>query len=473
MTRANASIKLALVVALTLVMTALILAHTKHVNGPWYWTWSWRRLTGWVYPAMALAAMPFAVAQFLWLRSRPRAAIACLCLATLLLILTAMALQPPIGLRRIPLIVQNAAVTGYYTDASILNEQSNISTMEWLYQYSQLVPFFHHHARYKPPGLLLYYLAMIRIFGKGEMSALAGGLGIALIASAAPAATYSMLRRFIGNGDDRAARCEPAFAGASYLALCPSLLLFLPMFDIAYVTIAATLLFLYGNAVLRPTWRSALLFGLAMTLATFLSYIFLIFGFFFIVYWLIYLTDRGGASAYRALRALILAAGVCIGLYALLWLFTAFNPVLTFQVIEQLQTDALIPLARPFPQYLYYDLLDFILGSGYVSVLLVAYWFIHRGGQALSSREPGDRLVQIALLQILVVAGAGLLPGEAARLWMLLLPFLMAPIGLELAQWPTRLRMSVYLCLWLIAVVICQNMTFVYMGADLDGPRGL
>jgi hypothetical protein len=47
----------------------------------------------------------------------------------------------------------------------------------------------------------------------------------------------------------------------------------------------------------------------------------------------------------------------------------------------------------------------------------------------------------------------------------------MAPIGFELSRWPLRARLTVYVCLWLVTVVICQNMTFLYMGPELDGPR--
>ena len=82
-------------------------------------------------------------------------------------------------------------------------------------------------------------------------------------------------------------------------------------------------------------------------------------------------------------------------------------------------------------------------------------------------------LTFLALLQIFTVAAAALLPGEAPRLWMPMLPLLMAPIGLELTTWPARYRMVAYACLWLIMVLICQNMAFIHMGPALDGPRTL
>ena len=152
-------------------------------------------------------------------------------------------------------------------------------------------------------------------------------------------------------------------------------------------------------------------------------------------------------------------------------MLTGFDPIATFQSISRVQAKDLIPLMRPFPQHLVFDVIDFGLGSGYVSYLLVAFFLIARGRSIVFSREPANRLTQISLLQILIVAGAALLPGETARLWMLLLPLLMAPIGREFSTWTARQRMIAYACVFVLAVVICQNMNFIYMGPELDGPR--
>ena len=130
----------------------------------------------------------------------------------------------------------------------------------------------------------------------------------------------------------------------------------------------------------------------------------------------------------------------------------------------------LIPLIRPFPRHILFDVLDFALGSGWISFLLVLFLLVATG-RHLFDRTPRNRFVLLALLQIGVVAGAALLPGETARLWMVLMPLLMAPVGFELATWPPRYRAVAYGCLWLMLVVICQNMTFIYMGPELDGPR--
>ena len=70
-----------------------------------------------------------------------------------------------------------------------------------------------------------------------------------------------------------------------------------------------------------------------------------------------------------------------------------------------------------------------------------------------------------------MVVLVALFPGENARLLLPMMPLLMAPIGFELSRWPLGARLTVYVCLWLITTVICQNMTFLYMGPELDGPR--
>jgi hypothetical protein len=168
---------------------------------------------------------------------------------------------------------------------------------------------------------------------------------------------------------------------------------------------------------------------------------------------------------------LTLAASVCAALYLLLWLVTGFDPITTFRVIEHEQTMALVDLARPFPRYLFDDVIDFAMASGWIGFLLAAMYFIRAGRDGIVGRTPAQRLALVAVLQIAIVAAAGLLPGESTRLWMLLLPALMAPTALELAAWSPRARFVTYGCLWLILAVIAQNMTFIYLGPELDGPR--
>ncbi len=66
------------------------------------------------------------------------------------------------------------------------------------------------------------------------------------------------------------------------------------------------------------------------------------------------------------------------------------------------------------------------------------------------------RLAWIALLQVLMVDLAAVLPGESARLWLPFLPLLMIPIAAELAIWPTLHRAILYACLLVITFSLAQ-----------------
>jgi hypothetical protein len=160
-----------------------------------------------------------------------------------------------------------------------------------------------------------------------------------------------------------------------------------------------------------------------------------------------------------------------VGIYALLWALTGFDPIATFSAIADVQNKELIPLVRPFPEHMFWDVIDFGMGSGgWIGYLLVIS-YLWRTGRRIFDRGAEHRLVLVGLIQIGTVALAALLPGEVARLWMLLIPLLMAPVGFELARWSTKSRLVVYACLWLMLVTIGQNMSFLYMGDELDGPR--
>jgi len=93
---------------------------------------------------------------------------------------------------------------------------------------------------------------------------------------------------------------------------------------------------------------------------------------------------------------------------------------------------------RPFPAHMLFDVLDFALASGWISFALVAFFLVRNGRRLFVDRSPQCRLALVALTHMAAVAFTALLPGEAARLWMIMLPMLMAPIGIELSAWPMR-----------------------------------
>ena len=67
----------------------------------------------------------------------------------------------------------------------------------------------------------------------------------------------------------------------------------------------------------------------------------------------------------------------------------------------------------------------------------------------------------LAVAQVGLVAVAGLIPVETARVWAFLLPLFLLPVGLELSQWPRAARVSVYVALWALTVLVGQNLVFL------------
>src|SRR4029079_11807558 len=95
---------------------------------------------------------------------------------------------------------------------------------------------------------------------------------------------------------------------------------------------------------------------------------------------------------------------------------------------------------RPYPIHVVFDVLDFALASGWISFVLVAFFLLGDSRVAASSRH----VAFLALGQILVTAVLGIVPGETARTWTLMLPLLMIPVGLELARWSSGSRAAGY-----------------------------
>jgi hypothetical protein len=454
--------KLTIVLVLAAVAALLVSFHVHGMNGPWYWMWAWRRLGWGIYPLMLAAATPAALAQWLFARGkvRPARLVWLLMLATLLMQFAALSRQPP-GIVRLRLIVENSINTSYYNAAVVLCKQMDqgMSYRDWLEIYPQLMDKMMLHAGYKPPGLLFYYIALIRLFGYSGASAWAGGIGIALLACGSVAATYAFIRRF--GGDESA-----AFLGASYFALCPSLILFLPQFDQAYPILSCLMLITWA-AALERRWIS-IAFGGLLALAIFLSPTFLMFGMFLAVYTLLYIRDGGSPAFVRALERSALAIATVILLYFLFYAVSGFNPIQTFLVANQRSQAHLISLQRPWPMHSLFDLVDIALGLGWIAVPLIVW------GTRAACAQGGSkicRLTWLGIMQVLVAVAVAVIPGENARIFLPMMPLLMPPVGLELSRWNARARCIAFACLWLNLVVLAQNMTFIYMGMELDGPR--
>ena len=328
---------------------------------------------------------------------------------------------------------------------------------DWLGQYDEVLRGAPLHARTKPPAPIAFYVATIRIAGPERAPLLAAAL-VSLLSAAAVVAMGAAVR-VIANED-------AALQAATLLALAPSMTLFFPALDPTYPLFSCAMLATWFLALTLGRTGAAVAFGLLLFAASLTSYALLVLGAPLVVMTLVVPYRGQDASArpdrissvLRRLRLTAIAVGSCAIAYGVLWLATRFDPISAFRTASSLQTALLHELHRPYPRTILFDLLDFALGSGWVPVVLAAFWVFTR-----ARNEPAaTRATALASLATpLLVALTGLLQAETARVWIFLLPLLLLPASLELSRWPARWRLAAHLTLVLVTIVLYANMRFI------------
>jgi hypothetical protein len=304
------------------------------------------------------------------------------------------------------------------------------------------------HSRTKAPGMILYYMAFIKSLGDSDRTAMIAGLVLGGLATCAIPLTYVFLRLLLG--DDRA-----AFYGACFLSLCPGFVLFFPVSDPAFMNISCLLGICWMLAVQHDDVRWSIAFGAVGALMLLVSFSVMLFGL-FLAGWTLFVSGR---PARAILRQAALAAGVCTVICAVLWVTAGYDPIATFESAWRNQHALLVQHSseRPYPNTIWNDLLDFALGSGWISFLLAGSclaWAMRRGWAHRSTR-----IVLICVAVPVFVAISALLASETARVWNFMLPLLMAPIGLELSRYRPAERIIVLASLAIVLAAICRNMS--------------
>lgn len=456
MTRWRAAI-IALCTLAGLLLGVLVILDVPGVTGPSFWAWPYRYLPAWpTYAALAVAAVPFFIGQVIYgARDRGRAytlvALACVTLGCLALKLASvLPYTDPPGLGFIQTIVENPDATSYYTDAAALRSAHPEGWRGWLPLYPQYMPQLSLHSKTKAPGPVLYWTVVIHFFGVGRTAAIAGGIGVGVLAALAIPVTYVFLRALTRDG-------EAAFAGASFMSLCPGFVLFFPMFDPAYAILSCAMIGLWAAAVERDDWRAAAGAGAALAAVCWVSFNVLVVGAFMAAY--PFVVARAPFARTAKLAAIALVTG--FALLALSLATFGYDPAATFASAWRNQQELLARFGymRPYPRTIPFDLLDFAFGAAWSGAALAIAYFADRTARA---EERLTRLSLLCLAQLVLVAVTGLLQMETARVWNFMLPLLMVPAGIELRAWAPRWRALVYLAAWFAMAAIAQNVKLIY-----------
>ncbi|HTL30175.1 MAG TPA: hypothetical protein VL282_13175, partial [Tepidisphaeraceae bacterium] len=249
---------------------------------------------------------------------------------------------------------------------------------------------------------------------------------------------------------------------AAMLALCPSFVLPLPLFDPCYVMITCGLVGLWVLALRRNSIRASIGFGAVLAATLIVTFNVLVIGAFLAAFAIIGTELPPRRALARAAKHAAIAIGTCFILLTILWAMTGYNALAVFQTAWQLQHRllALNPGTRPYPWTVIFDLWDFALGCGWILFVLAIFGLVRSARGDGWSNSTTKVLFACAAMPLLV-ALTHLLPGETARVWGFLLPFVLLPAAYELAHWTVTGRIVALACLWLALATISQNIWIV------------
>ena len=347
-------------------------------------------------------------------------------------------------LRRVASIVECPDCTSYFTEALTVK---NIGSFLQSFHLNQHV----FHGQNKPPGPVLYYVLMLRLFNDPYHAALIGGILIGLLATFSIPATYFLVKSLINNQ-------HAAFHAASYISLTPGLVLFFPEFDQIFPVFTCLIIGCWVLAIAKDSIAYSSLLGAITSIAFFMTWNPAVLAVFLMLYTICFLICSDGAGKLSlVLRHICVALALIVFVYFILWLVSGYHPIkaLHTAIIRQ---NAIAPPDRIYPKTILFDLTDYLLGTGWPIVLLVM--FIARKIRA-KTHDNEWWVSIIGLVQIASVAIMHLLPAETARVWIFMFPLIALPVGLELSKFSNSVRVAVYASFWILTLSICQNMTFI------------
>jgi hypothetical protein len=459
-TRGN-SFRVILVLAIAVFFLVATHQHLFSVNSHYYYTWKWQWISSTtIYPVLIPLAIPFFFGQMLYLR-RPQlvwlALVLCMISMFGLMVAGAALQNDPPGFTRISDVVRSRWTTGFFSQALALRN-NGMSVRQFLTRYPELLQHFYIHPRQKPPGPIFIELGIIRLFGPGEAGAMASGLLIGLGGTISVLATYAFIKCLTENRD-------AAFFGASYFALSPSPVLFFPQFDQCYPILTAGIVICAVLTLRKNQMRYSVALGLTYAVAVFITPLPGVLVFFLIgLAVLKYLTDPK-CGVKMLFKHFVISLGTSTVCYLILWMITGFDPIATLRecahqvnvIWNILYTSYGLP-RHHLPGTIPADLYDFALGSGWISYVLVVFYFM---SAAKNKRSAEFWIALLCIAQFVVIALIGLLQTEASRVWLFMYPMLMLPVGLELAKWRPWQRLAVYAALLPLTAAMCQSMQFI------------
>jgi len=286
----------------------------------------------------------------------------------------------------------------------------------------QLNDVMANHSRTHPPGPVLFLWVVSHLFGPGLVPA---WLATVFFTSLTTIPVFFLARDLYGEAAARRA--------LALFLLVPSVILFTttsmdgPMM---VFLVAAIWAFLQATAERARWWAGAIVSGLALALAGFMtytaSYLLLFFG---VIAVLAFFTDR--PRFWRIARIVPIAALTCLAFYGALYLAVGYDPVAALQRAVWANNELVGTGHATLVQYVHVSLANlfaFLFGMGFA---LVGVWLLQVKVAVERARagEGADLFVLAFPISLLIITFSTLYTLEVERIWMFMALMLTVAAG--------------------------------------------
>lgn len=436
--------------------SALVLAQSNVINGAYYWRWAYQASPVTVFWPLSIAGSVTVLYVLSWRLHKCGASLfaslGMIAAASFLLRLsTAWLFSQNISLDFIDYVVRHPIVGSYFAVAETIHDRPDVLT-----NYPEWMASMPLHAVNKPPGLVLFNYLFVHLFGSAPAQLAAAKVGIAcgLMSLFSIPLIYALVKTL---GGSRMA----AFHAGALLSLCPGAVIFFPLFDPLLAVPVLAMAVAWARANCEDRWIWSAVVGVVLAITLFFTFNVLPVGFFLLLVGFAAPAASWHLRFTRLARHSLLALLVATTLHAVFAFATSFDLLATFEAALVNQRTLLKHILRPYPDTIWWDLVDYALGVAWLPVVLAVFY---------SARLSWPlRWIDMAVLagaaQLAITAISALLPGETARVWNFFIPLVVLPAALELEHWPRRAIAAIYFAMAFLTALLARSMVFMYAGA--------
>ena len=149
------------------------------------------------------------------------------------------------------------------------------------------------------------------------------------------------------------------------------------------------------------------------------------------------------------------------GLFGLLYAAFGYDHYAALRQPMTIQQKLAQVWGRPYQYTVFWDLYDFFLASGWLSLGVLAAFLIRWQSDPRASSFRLPAFAAAGLLGVLAVDLTGLLRGATARVWLFLQPLVIPLVGVDLGSWRGPWRYCAWAVMLLILAVMRSRLNFI------------